>query len=97
MTSSEFTKKSRSPTPEELKNFRESNGLYQKDFAKLIHRTLRNYQQIESGERPLEPGLWELIQIKIKLYEIFGIFDLEELMSRMSSKKIPHKDENGEQ
>ena len=58
------------PTPDEIRAAREAAGLTQSDAARLVHGTLRGWQNWEAPKdspehRPMHPGLWELFQIKI--------------------------------
>ena len=57
-----------SPTKENIKLARLSAGLTQKQAADLICSALRTWQQYESGDRRMHPGLWELFNIKCKKY-----------------------------
>lgn len=52
------------PSPAEIKAAREAAGLSTKEAAKLLHRTPRSWQLFESGDRKMEPALWELFSIK---------------------------------
>lgn len=61
------TNRKNHPTPAEIKSAREAASLTQKQAAALIYRTLRNWQQWEGGERPMDAALWELFQIKAVL------------------------------
>lgn len=55
----------RNPTPAEVKAARESAGLTQEGAAKLIHCTLRGWQEWEAGNRKMHPAFWELFRIKL--------------------------------
>lgn len=48
---------------------REALGLTQWQCADLIHRSMRNWQQFERGERRMDPALWELFCIKTRYKE----------------------------
>jgi DNA-binding transcriptional regulator YiaG len=52
------------PTPEQILAVREDAGLTQTEAARLIYRSLRNWQYLESGKRRMDPALWELLIIK---------------------------------
>lgn len=52
------------PAPDAIKAARAAAGLTQTDAARLIHSTLRTWQQWEAGDRRMHPGLWELWQMK---------------------------------
>jgi DNA (cytosine-5)-methyltransferase 1 len=53
------------PDPAEIIAARERLHLSTLDCAKLVHSARRTWQQWESGDRNMHPGLWELFQIKI--------------------------------
>lgn len=53
-----------SPTPEEIRQARESAGLSQPAAAALIHSTRRTWQDWEAGIAKMHPGLWELFCLK---------------------------------
>jgi DNA-binding transcriptional regulator YiaG len=44
---------------------REEFLLTQAQAAELLYRSERNWQQWESGERRMDPALWELFRIKV--------------------------------
>jgi DNA (cytosine-5)-methyltransferase 1 len=52
------------PTKEQIKEARTFSGLSQSDAAKLIHSTLRTWQDWEAGKATMHAGLWELFCIK---------------------------------
>lgn len=57
------------PTPQEIREYRQSIGLSQTAAAELIYSTLRTWQGWEADEaadwnRKMHPGLWELFLIK---------------------------------
>ncbi len=54
-----------SPAPTEIRAARERAGLTQTQAAQLVHGTMRAWQEWESGNRKMNPGLWELFNIKI--------------------------------
>lgn len=54
------------PAHAEILKARETLGLTQKQCADRIHRTLRNWQRFERGERKMDPALWELFCIKTR-------------------------------
>lgn len=56
---------SANPTPEQVRDARESAGLTQTEAATLIHSTMRAWQEWEAGNRRMHPGLWELFLSKI--------------------------------
>ena len=51
--------------PDELKEARLKSGLTQAQAAKLVYRTTRHWQHMESGDRAIDPAVWELFQIKV--------------------------------
>jgi DNA-binding transcriptional regulator YiaG len=57
------------PTTAAVLAARETAGLTQRDAAALLHRTERNWQQWEIGERRMDPALFELFQLKTRVYD----------------------------
>lgn len=55
---------SSNPAPAEIVAARHAAGLTQTEAAKLIHGTMRAWQDWEGGQRRMHPGLWELFRIK---------------------------------
>jgi len=55
----------RNPTPEAIREARESALLSQTEAAALIFSKLRTWQDWEAGKARMHPGLWELFQVKI--------------------------------
>jgi DNA-binding transcriptional regulator YiaG len=55
------------PTSEEIKKARLGAGLTQTQAAKLIHKSLRVWQNYELGDRKMDVASWVLFQIKITL------------------------------
>ena len=53
------------PLPCELKEARLKAGLTQEQAGKLVYRTTRHWQHMESGDRAIDPAVWELFQIKL--------------------------------
>lgn len=51
-------------TPAKLKQARSNAGLTQAQAAKLVHRSLRNWQQWEGYERTIDPAIYELFCLK---------------------------------
>ncbi len=56
-----------SPTPAEIRAARETAGITQSVAGELVCCQLRTWQQWESGDRKMPPGLWELFKIKTEL------------------------------
>lgn len=54
------------PSPSEIRSTRKAAGLTQTEAARLIHSTLRAWQEWEAGNRQMHPGLWELFRIKVQ-------------------------------
>lgn len=54
------------PTPDDIREARQSAGLSQTAAAGLIYSTLRTWQDWEAGKARMHPGLWELFTIKTK-------------------------------
>lgn len=52
------------PDPSEIKAARLKIGLSPKEAAALVHCAARTWQQWETGDRRMHPGLWELFHIK---------------------------------
>ena len=57
------------PTPEEIRAARMAAGLSQTAAARIVHASLRSWQQWEAGDNRMHPGLFELFQIKTKTTE----------------------------
>lgn len=53
-----------SPAPADIRAARAAAGLTQTEAARLIHSTLRAWQEWEAGNRQMHPGLWELFRLK---------------------------------
>lgn len=47
------------PAPSEIVTAREAAGLSQTSAARLIHSTLRTWQDWEAGKARMHPGLWD--------------------------------------
>ena len=56
----------RNPTPDEIVGERFNARLTQTEAARLIHSTLRTWQDWEAGKARMHPGLWELFIIKTR-------------------------------
>ena len=54
----------RNPSPDEIVGERFNARLTQAEAARLIHTSLRAWQQWEAGDRRMHPAFWELFQIK---------------------------------
>ena len=54
------------PEPVSIRYAREHAGLTQTEAAALVHTSCRAWQQWESGDRTMHPGLWELFRIKAR-------------------------------
>lgn len=52
------------PAPADIRTARTTAGLTQTEAARLIHSTLRAWQEWEAGNRQMHPGLWELFRLK---------------------------------
>lgn len=57
---------SKSPTPNQVRKAREKAGLSRADAAALVYRSVRVWEKYETGERNMDPAVWELWQIKVK-------------------------------
>lgn len=54
------------PLPATIKAVRLAAGWTQRQCADALYVTVNGYQKWESGERPMPPGLFELLAIKIR-------------------------------
>lgn len=54
------------PSPNVIKAARDAAQLTQAEAARLIHSTMRAWQEWEAGRRRMHPGLFELFLIKTK-------------------------------
>ncbi len=54
----------RNPAPDEIVGERFNARLTQTEAARLIHTSLRAWQQWEAGDRRMHPAFWELFRIK---------------------------------
>lgn len=52
------------PTPSEIKEARSQAGITQEQAGKMLHTTVRVWQQWEAGDRRMHPAFWELFRIK---------------------------------
>lgn len=52
------------PTPEEIRERRQSVKWTQERAARELHTSIRSYQQWELGERHMHIAFWELFFIK---------------------------------
>ena len=53
-----------SPAPADIRAALKAAGLTQTEAARLVHGTLRAWQEWEAGNRQMHPGLWELFALK---------------------------------
>jgi len=56
--------KPRNPHPDAVRQARQTAGLTQTEAAKTVSASMRAWQQWESGERAMPPGLFELFMLK---------------------------------
>src|SRR3546814_18715612 len=56
------------PTPEQIRSARDAAGLTQTEAARLIHCTLRGWQDWEGGQRRMHPAFFELFTLKAPAY-----------------------------
>lgn len=56
----------RNPAPDEIVGERFNARLTQTEAARLIHSTLRTWQDWEAGKARMHPGLWELFILKTR-------------------------------
>jgi DNA-binding XRE family transcriptional regulator len=55
------------PTAEQVRSLRLQGTLTQEEAAAVVYLSKSGWQKVESGQRNLHPGLWELWQIKTGL------------------------------
>jgi DNA-binding transcriptional regulator YiaG len=60
-----YSRKTPSPTPEQIASLRYRHSLNQVQFGELLYVGVRSVQHWESGDRDMHPALWELAQIKL--------------------------------
>jgi len=56
----------RTPRPEEIIALRAQLGLTQTQAGKVIHASLKAWQQWEAGDRRMHPAFWELFRKKTR-------------------------------
>lgn len=66
-TADEYIREYPNPTHHEIRATRRKAGLTQTEAGALIHTPLHTWQQWESGEHKMHPGLWELWRLKIAI------------------------------
>lgn len=52
------------PSPEQVRAARETAGLTQTQAGQAVFGTLRTWQDWESGQRRMHPGLWTLFLLR---------------------------------
>jgi ribosome-binding protein aMBF1 (putative translation factor) len=52
---------------DEVREARRASGLSARAAAALVYRKQRWFQACESGERTMDPAIWELWLLKVKL------------------------------
>lgn len=57
------------PSPTEVARARSESGLTQEEFGALAYKGYRAVQEWEAGKR-MPPDTWELIQIKLKAWDL---------------------------
>ena len=58
------------PNPADVARVRNQLGLTQDEFGALVYKGYRVVQEWESGGRRMPPDTWELIQIKMKAWDL---------------------------
>lgn len=58
------------PTPDAVRQARRAAGLTQTEAAKIVSASMRAWQQWESGERTMPPGLFELYMLKTRQWSL---------------------------
>lgn len=66
MTKIQMKYKTIIPSASDVKEARIALGFSAKEAASIVYRTTRNWQQWESGERKMDPALWELFNLKTR-------------------------------
>ena len=61
-----------SPSPNEVREARQTAGLSQTAAASLIHCSRSSWAEWEGGISKMHPAFWELFQIKINQQDILG-------------------------
>jgi len=56
-----------SPLPRDIKVLRLLNNLTQTQASEMIYRNCRAWQRWESGDAKMDPAIWELFVLKVKL------------------------------
>lgn len=56
----------RTPRPHEIIALRHALGLTQTQAGKVIHASLKAWQQWEAGDRRMHPAFWELFRKKTR-------------------------------
>jgi len=54
------------PKPSAIRALRDRHALTQEAFGLLVHSAARTVEDWEGGRRAMHPGLWELVQLKLK-------------------------------
>lgn len=58
------------PNPDAVRQARQTAGLTQRQAAKTVSASMRAWQQWESGERAMPPGLFELFMLKTRQWAL---------------------------
>lgn len=58
------------PAPDAVRQARLAAGLTQTEAAKTVSASMRAWQQWESGERTMPPGLYELFMLKTRQWSL---------------------------
>ncbi|MBB5215029.1 helix-turn-helix domain-containing protein [Parapusillimonas granuli] len=59
-----------SPPPEAIRHARQAASLTQTEAARTVSVSMRAWQQWESGERAMPPGLFELFMLKTRQWPL---------------------------
>lgn len=62
--------KPHSPTPDAVRQARQTAGLTQTEAARTVSASMRAWQQWESGERAMPPGMFELFMLKTRQWSL---------------------------
>ena len=61
------------PTPDAVRQARQAVGLTQTEAAKTVSASMRAWQQWESGERTMPPGMFELFMLKTRQWSLQAV------------------------
>ena len=56
----------KAPSARQVRAAREAAGLSRTSAAALVYRSVRVWEKYETGERNMDPAIWELWQLKVR-------------------------------